>query len=79
MKRLWLIDDDPIFRHVVPHIVKSNTLVDDFIEFENGELGWRELNRIHLKQRPSMILLDINMPILNGWGFLNKLTNMQID
>ncbi len=79
MKRLWLIDDDPIFRYVVRHLVKSNNLVDDFIEFENGELGWSELNRIHLKQRPNLILLDINMPVLNGWGFLDKLTSMQND
>ena len=80
MKNLWLIDDDPIFRYVFRQIVESHNLADEYLEFENGELGYHTLiHRIQLQQQPDIILLDINMPVLNGWGFLEKIANIRHD
>lgn len=47
--------------------------VSDILEYEgyeveraaNGEEGLRAVERVH----PSMVLLDMRMPVLNGWDF----------
>ena len=78
MKKVWLIDDDPIFRAVFRQIINEINCVDQFSEFENGELAYFELlNRNDLKQLPDVIFLDISMPTMNGWQFLNATSGAQ--
>ena len=73
-KTLWLIDDDSTFRYVFRCIVESHKLVDEFLEFENGADGYHALmNRLDPKQQPDFIMVDVSMPVLDGWGFLEKL------
>ena len=73
-KTLWLIDDDFTFRYVFRCIVESHNLVDEFVEFENGEVALHALMDCHERdQQPYVILVDIHMPVLDGWGFLEKL------
>jgi two-component system response regulator MprA len=65
-KRLiCLVEDDRDIRDAVT----------DFLEFEGYEVvtcknGQDALDRISGGLRPDLILLDLMMPILNGWQFL---------
>jgi CheY-like chemotaxis protein len=78
MKSLWLVDDDSTFRYVFRRIVESHDLVDQFFEFENGDDAYQELiHRLDNQQQPDWIFLDISMPVLDGWGFLEKLSALQ--
>ena len=80
MKRLWLIDDDPIFRFVFNHIMQSSDTEREFVAYENGQLAFDDLvQRIRTQEAPDVILLDINMPVLNGWGFLENLKQLDHD
>jgi CheY-like chemotaxis protein len=80
METLWLIDDDSTFRYVFRRIVESHSLVDEFLEFENGADGYHALmKRLDHKQQPDLILVDVNMPVLDGWGFLEKLGDFTQD
>jgi CheY-like chemotaxis protein len=79
-KTLWLIDDDSTFRYVFRCIVESHKLVDEFLEFENGADGYHALmNRLDPKQQPDFIMVDVSMPVLDGWGFLEKLGDFTQD
>lgn len=71
MKKVILIDDDPINNLITKRkLLKFNPQIELRI-FENAEsaIAW-------LKSSPSvfpdLILLDINMPEISGWGFLES-------
>jgi CheY-like chemotaxis protein len=40
---------------------------------ENGKIGLNELEKISGSNENVIVLLDINMPVLDGWGFLDAL------
>ncbi|MEQ9310367.1 MAG: response regulator [Balneolaceae bacterium] len=73
-KTIFLIDDDSILRLIVEMTMKK---VDDtlsFIQCENGKIGLEKLNE-HFQGESSnfIVLLDLNMPVLDGWGFLDTI------
>lgn len=73
-KSLLIIDDDPMFRLIAKRLV-SNILPDKIIkEFENGKLACEFLHAHKNEIREAQILLDINMPVMNGWEFLDACT-----
>ena len=72
-KELFIIDDDPIQRIIISKMVK---LVDSSLEINqigNGEKGLDKLEKIKYSNHPVILILDINMPVLDGWGFLDKI------
>ena len=52
-----------------------------FIHCENGKIGLEKLNsHLQISSESILILLDLNMPVLDGWGFLDEIeSNQQID
>jgi len=66
-KRCLIIDDSPTIRKVVRRILQD--LPFEVEEAENGEIG---LARCDLRM-PNVILLDWNMPVMNGIEFLRSL------
>lgn len=72
-KELFIIDDDPIYRLIVSKTV--NTIDASLIinQCENGEIGLAKLEYLRNSNHEIIVLLDINMPILDGWGFLDEI------
>lgn len=75
-KKIFIIDDDLIYRMIVAKTIKG---IDDSIlifECDNGKEGLENLQNLEINSNFEItILLDINMPVLDGWGFLEKLRN----
>lgn len=72
-KEIFIIDDDPIYRLIVS---KTITHIDSSLrikEFENGETGLTKLVNLKNSVNEIVVLLDLNMPILNGWEFLDQI------
>ena len=65
-----VVDDDPIYRLTIQKLLESTGVVGKILEFENGYPILRYLQD-HLNDLPDIILLDINMPGMGGWDFLN--------
>jgi signal transduction histidine kinase/CheY-like chemotaxis protein len=64
---LLVIDDDPIARTVTRHaLARAGWEVE---EAENGRVGLERIAR----RRPNLIVLDLMMPELDGFEFLNTL------
>jgi CheY-like chemotaxis protein len=81
MKEICLIDDDKIYIMVAKRIFENSNLCHEFQIFNNGEDAYLFLkNRLEKNEKfPDLILLDINMPVMDGWDFLDaieKLTNL---
>ncbi|MGB5821842.1 MAG: response regulator [Saonia sp.] len=67
-----VIDDDPIFIYGTKLLMKKVGFCDDILIYNNGQDAMDGLNELVLqgKNLPSIIFLDLNMPIMNGWEFL---------
>ena len=82
MKKVQLcciIDDDPIFVYGTKRIIKEVDFAESIIVYTNGQEALDGLTKICVAKEPlpDVIFLDLNMPILNGWEFLNEFKNCQ--
>lgn len=69
-----LIDDDPIYLYGTQRLVEIKNITKKVITATNGKEGLQFLeNCIRTGQAlPSLILVDISMPVMDGWQFLAK-------
>lgn len=73
--KFFIIDDDSIYRMMAELIIKkvdANLLIE---HCENGEVAIEKLSAIKNTNDKIIILLDINMPMLDGWNFLEDIEN----
>lgn len=75
-----IIDDDPIFIYGTKRLMTEIEFCETILVFENGQDAIDGLQNIMASsdKLPSVIFLDLNMPIMNGWEFLEhfeKITN----
>lgn len=72
-RNILIVDDDPIFSLIVTKLVTKQDPQAQFYFSENGQQGLTELEKLKENQGEKIVLLDINMPISNGWDFLDAL------
>lgn len=67
-----LVDDDKIFQLTASKTIKALQLSDNILQFENGEDALKYLvdNAMNSSALPDYIFLDINMPFVDGWMFM---------
>ena len=69
-----IVDDDKIFHMMAVRLLQLTNVSDRFLTFINGReaIEYLEKNRADESQLPDTLFLDINMPIVDGWAFLEK-------
>ncbi|MEQ8532592.1 MAG: response regulator [Imperialibacter sp.] len=72
-RRIFLIDDDEIFLMISTVNLKTVCSGVEILTATNGEEGLTQFENV----QPNVVLLDINMPVMNGWEFLDKLSGSQ--
>lgn len=71
--KILLLEDDTIEVMKVNRVINSQEIKHQLIEASNGEEALDILNK--KDSLPDIILLDLNMPKINGIEFLEKLKN----
>lgn len=74
-----LVEDDPITIMVCDRIIKMSDFATHVKSCENGKTAIDYLNQLvgTSNQFPEIIFLDINMPVMNGWDFLEEFENIK--
>jgi CheY-like chemotaxis protein len=72
IKKTYIIDDDSIFVFVMKKLLEKHHNFGTIVDFKNG-LEALEVLMNKDAELPSVILLDLNMPLIDGWQFLDKL------
>lgn len=74
-KHILLIDDDAINNFIVQNTIIGAGIAAKTSSAENGQEGIDFLLKIansNSEDVPEIILLDINMPVMNGWEFIDN-------
>ncbi|NER17931.1 response regulator [Spongiivirga citrea] len=71
-----IIDDDNTYVNLMSTLIKMKKLSEKLLVFNNGQeaIDYFEdtLQRGAKDELPQVIFLDLNMPIMNGWQFLEQ-------
>lgn len=71
---ICIVDDDDVYQYTVTRALKSDSLAKKILVFSDGEeaLDFLTDNIANKPILPDVIFLDVNMPIMDGWQFLEE-------
>ena len=72
MKTVLVVDDSRIMRNIVKNTFATMKIPCQFLEAENGKTAYQVLETNHI----DLVLLDWNMPEMDGMEFLKKIRSM---
>ncbi|MGM8361116.1 response regulator [Flavobacterium sp. ARAG 55.4] len=69
------VDDDPITLMLCKKVIAKASFSNTIITAKNGEEALEYFNSVLKKEEtklPDLIFLDLNMPVMDGWEFLDS-------
>lgn len=77
MLKVLIIDDDDIVALVQGKLLQNCGITKDPLKFKYANDALNYLNSASVEHL-YLLLLDINMPIMNGWQFLEEIEKMKV-
>lgn len=81
IRSIYIIDDDPIMVFGINRLLKSIEVCDNICSYNNGKVAIDGIKALlkENKELPEVIFLDINMPIMDGWQFLEEFISLPFE
>ncbi|MFN3402857.1 MAG: response regulator [Cytophagaceae bacterium] len=83
MKKLncaLLVDDDEINNFINESLIKRLNITDNIVKVKNGIDALKFITSYHeSEQCPELILLDLYMPVIDGFEFLSSFRSLQFE
>jgi CheY-like chemotaxis protein len=75
-----IIDDDPIHVFGAKRAISIANMCNSVLVFNNGKDAFDKIRAIFKsgENLPELILLDINMPVWDGWDFLDEFVKLPL-
>ncbi len=83
LDKILFVDDDPITQMLCKMVIKKNSFSNEIDIAKNGEEAleyfktFKQNSETELKITPQLILLDLNMPVMGGWEFLDSFSTLE--
>jgi CheY-like chemotaxis protein len=76
---ICIVDDDEVYKFFVKKIIEIKGLADNVLTFPDGEEAFNYIkeNKGNPDLLPDIIFLDINMPIMDGFLFMEEYTKLK--
>jgi two-component system chemotaxis response regulator CheY len=74
-----VVDDDPVYQFTASRTLKASHLAEQVLQFPNGReaLDFLNHNATNPLALPDFVFLDINMPVTDGWKFLDEFKKLK--
>ena len=74
LSTVGIIDDDEVYQLVMKRTIEQSGMIEHVLQFYDGEeaLSYFRAKQDSMDGLPELILLDINMPFMDGWQFLDE-------
>ncbi|SDR66995.1 response regulator [Gramella sp. MAR_2010_147] len=74
MKKIYLVDDQPISNFITKKLIELEGFEGHVKDFTDPEVAFESV----VKDENALIFLDLNMPVMNGWDFLEAMKNKNV-
>jgi CheY-like chemotaxis protein len=77
---IFLVDDDQIYQFTAKKTLESMGLSGKISAFADGQQAIQHIkdNLSNSEELPDVIFLDINMPVMDGWQFVEEYQKLQL-
>jgi CheY-like chemotaxis protein len=74
-----IIDDDRVFQKITWMKITRKNYARKVLMFSDGDQAMRfiEENTSNTEELPDIILLDLNMPVMDGWDFMDAFVKLR--
>ena len=72
---LFVVDDDEMFQKIMRMTLLRYKSFDNIVHFRDTRSALQHLleNKLTPGKLPEALFVDLNLPVLNGWAFLDEL------
>jgi len=78
-KKVLIVDDDHVILMIHKLKVMKTGVDSSPLEFMNGLTALDYIKDHNIEENLFIVLLDINMPVMSGWEFLDSLQNLTLN
>ena len=75
--KVVIVDDDSVVLFLHKVLIDRSVLPSAEGSFKNGKEALEYISNDGVRDSPYLVLLDINMPVMNGWDFLEAIQDKE--